>query len=176
MSERPITLVEAKTFLRVDGNNQDILIGDLIDTAAASIEQMTGLVCESRSITKVVDGFSARMPLHRAPVTAITAIAYVDANGADQTLNVNQVDLRVFAGAPVLVPASGVTLPDTDGSTGSVAITFTAGYATNADAPATLRTAARLLVSDMFDNRGVNGEVPNRVADLLASLRLVDLP
>lgn len=176
MTDRPITVAEAKTFLRVDGTNDDVLIGDLIDTAAASIEAMTGLVCESRSIVKTFDGFSSRMALHRAPVTAITAIAYVDADGVDRTLNVNQLELREFAGAPVLVPASGVTLPDTDGSTGAVAVTFTAGYATNAAAPATLRTAARLLVADWFDNRAINGEVPNRIMDLLAPLRLVDLP
>jgi uncharacterized phiE125 gp8 family phage protein len=176
----PITLIEAKAYLRVDGSDDDALIIDLINTAAARIESITGLICRRRSVVSGYASFTPggrqRIPLRRGPVAELTDMTYIAPDGTDQSLPLDQVDLRDFAGAPVLRPAFGVTLPATDGSDGSVQITFNAGYASNSEVPAALRTAARLLVAHWYRNRNEGADsVPAAVIDLLMPYRLQDI-
>jgi uncharacterized phiE125 gp8 family phage protein len=171
----PISLSEAKAYLRVDTDDEDALISDLIRAAATKIEGMTGIVCRSRTVYARFTSFGPRMPLRRGPAVSIDAVDYLDADGAPQALALDQVALRSFAGAPVMVAAPGVSLPVTDGSDGNGLVTFTAGYAGNAQADSAVRTAARILVAHWFDNRSGEQDTPQQVIDLLAPLRLADI-
>ena len=42
-AEEPVTLAEAKAFLRLDGSDEDALLGDLIATARDYLEMVSGL-------------------------------------------------------------------------------------------------------------------------------------
>lgn len=53
----PITLDEAKAQLRVDGNDQDSEIEDLIRDAAAWVEDYTGQILEPRDVIEHFSGF-----------------------------------------------------------------------------------------------------------------------
>lgn len=174
----PITLDEAKAHLKVETTDEDALISGLIDAAALAIETQTGIVCASRSKTFYFPTFGVRLVLPCAPITAVTAVTYVDALGVQQTLVSDQYRLRTFAGVPSLSPAFGVTWPATDSVDGAVSVTVTAGHASNDDIDPRIKTAAKLLIGHWFRNRdGIATDAQTAAVDavvgrMLSGLRL----
>jgi uncharacterized phiE125 gp8 family phage protein len=174
----PVTIAEAKTHLRVDTVDDDLLIGSLINAAAMAVEAETGIICAARSITVYFRSFSDRLALHYLPINSITAITYLDTDGATQTLASNQYRLGYFAGVAVINPANGVSYPATDTVDGAVAVTFNAGHASNAAIDARIKQAALLMVGHWYANReavnigNITSDVPMTVRYLLAGLRL----
>ena len=86
-SSEPITLAEAKLYLRVDTTADDALITALITAARETVERYTSRALVTQTITQVLDcfpGFGFRLAVH--PVQSITSITYKDSNGSDQTL------------------------------------------------------------------------------------------
>ena len=56
-ASEPITLEEAKNFLRVDGSDDDALIGALISAAREMCEQYTRRILVTTTIDEYFDGF-----------------------------------------------------------------------------------------------------------------------
>lgn len=172
----PVTLAEAKMHCRVDGTAEDAYITGLIGLAADALERDTGIVCRARNITLARDSFTdngqQRIPLTVAPLNSVGGVVYDAADGTAQTLGAGQYRLRESAGMPYIVPAHGVSWPATESIPGAVRVTVNAGYASNADIPATLRHAALLLIGHMYENREavVNGQPPHEVPLAYASL------
>lgn len=176
----PITLAEAKAYLRVDSDDEDDLIGGLINAAAGAIESETGLACKVKTVAFTFAKFSPRLMCLRGPVLAIDSVTYIDTAGDEQTLPSDQYRVRSFAGVPVLNPATGVSWPATDSCDGAVTVTASIGHTTRADIDDRIKMAAKLLVGHWYANReavmdGAPGEVPMTVRYLLADLRLANV-
>ena len=149
----PITLDEAKTHCRVYGNDDDAYLTALIVAAREIAESSTGLALITQTWGIYLDGFpcsSIRFPI--APLLTVESADYVDADGAEQTLDPSAyvVDDKSRLGRIVAVDS----WPTTADVPNAVTITITAGYGQTADTvPMPIRQAMLLLIGEMYENR-----------------------
>lgn len=148
--EAVLSLEDAKLHLRVDADDdgEDTLIASLRDGAVAAVEFYTKVMLVAAERTWL-GRFGSRIVLGTGPVTAVSAISYLDTAGADVDLVVG--DWRLALGE--LVPGVGKRWPTAADGDGVVTVTFMAGY-TDLTRPATLVTAVRLMLAYLYENRG----------------------
>lgn len=138
----PITLAEAKTFLRLDHDAEDALLETLIASARERLEARLNLALITRPMQLAMSS-SGEIALPRWPVASVDTVI---ADGAPTT------DFH----ADLRKRPSTVTVCADD----HVEVEFTAGYGTTpADVPAPLRQAMLLLVARSYEYRG-EGEMP----------------
>ena len=159
----PITLVEAKAFLKVETNDDDLLITGLINSAAEYAEQYTGIVCYAREQTFQFDAFTGRFELPRRPIRGISSINYIDSDGTAESLY--DFTLRETYGFTT-VSISGVW-PSISTVYPGIDIVAEVGYRENDDVPSGIRTFALLYVNWLYTNRD-GGEVPKSILAQLA--------
>lgn len=154
----PVSLAEAKAHLRVDVDADDGLIGALIATARAHIEQIARpqLAMITQTWDKIFDDWPATVfELRPWPLQAVTSISYTTAAGVTTTWSSANyvIDTASEPGRVALV--DGVSWPSvTLRRLNGVAIRFTAGYgASGAAVPLALRQAILMLVGHWYENR-----------------------
>jgi uncharacterized phiE125 gp8 family phage protein len=94
-ASEPITLTEAKNFLRVDNSDEDALISALISAARSMCEEYTRRILVTTTIDEYFDQFpknhwdthSNLLYLSRGPVTSIDSVKFVDEIGSEQTID-----------------------------------------------------------------------------------------
>lgn len=108
---------------------------------------------------KVTDGLEIHLPMPR--LIAITSIAYVDADGADQTLSSDDYVICQSDDDPFLLPADeDAGWPETADQRNAVTITYTCGYGDSADdVPDDIKAGLLLLVADLYRNREAQTEM-----------------
>lgn len=147
--EAVMPLALAKAHLRVLDDDSDILIAALRDAALDMVEQYTEKALAPREF-KWRGRLSETFELGISPVTAISAITYLDENGVSQDLTPNAT-LRI-AMRDRVETLTNVDVPEQAEGDGVAEITFTAGYAAGMVPPSIL-TAARLMLGHLFMNR-----------------------
>jgi uncharacterized phiE125 gp8 family phage protein len=155
-AEEPVSLVEAKTHLRVDHVDEDALIGSLIVAARQHVEERSGRALTTQTWVYRADAFpwaadAIRLP--RPPLRSVTSIEYVGGDGA--TVTWGAANYRVdHASEPARIsPAHGASWPTPQEVTNAVTITYTAGYGTAVDVPEAIRQAMLLLIGHWYANR-----------------------
>ena len=147
----PISLQDAKAWLRVDDDFEDAVIQQLIDTAARHIENVYGVVSVEQGRTFCFDRFSVEMRLPCNPVNpAIVALKYYDLDGEQ----VPFVGARAVErdGTFWLFPPIGEAWPRSASAPGAVQVIATVGYADDA-VPDDIKQATRLLIDHWFTTR-----------------------
>lgn len=159
----PITLAEAKKQSRVEIPDDDDLIADFIATARGLFEDETSRSFIDTAWRLTLPWFPSDSGYHyhnipgikvpRADFRSVESITYIDTLGVVQTVDPSAYSIEV--GAPGWIwPAYGTTWPATMSFPGSVTIDFTVGYGpTAADVPEAVRTAVRLMVAHLYENR-----------------------
>ncbi|MCB1541184.1 MAG: head-tail connector protein [Rhodoblastus sp.] len=189
----PVTLAEARSWLRVDTTDEDAAIGSLIAAAREIMEMATRRVLVMQSWRIVMDAWPpagadrswtllstrpAALPgevvLPLAPVQSVAAIRIYDSMGVSQTLPTSS--WRLVAAPERARIVFVATPPQPAASVAGIEIDVVAGYGDPPDTPAPLRHAILSLVSYWFDNRGdVAGSdadnLPPRAAALIAPFR-----
>lgn len=176
----PVSLTEAKSWLRVATSDDDDLIESIVTSARQHLESQT----QRMFITQVwrlvfdawpPDGLVEAVP---APLQSLDAVRVYDESGAS-----HDIDLGGFvvdrAGSAIAAPVW--TLPMPGRAVAGIEIDVTAGYGDDpSDVPAPLRQAIRQLVAHWYDNRGVvatgaESVLPAGVRLLIAPFRRVSL-
>jgi len=155
----PITLAEAKAFLRVDHDDEDALLETLIRAAREQLEAHLNIAMISRPMQIAVTGAGA-VKLPRWPIVSLDDVAADGVSTQDYTAN-----LRA---RPAVV---------TIAANGPVEIAFTAGYGPSSDdVPAPLRQAMLLLIAQGFEHRDDSAaRLPLMVDALTMPYRVVGL-
>ena len=111
------------------------------------------------------------------PIRSVTAIAYTASDGTSSTpLSLSQIVQPIGNDRYHLRMKKGFSWPSTDGSPNAVAITFQAGWPTQAKLPGTLTRAILMLVSHFYENReavltgSISKEVELGVQSMLAMM------
>jgi uncharacterized phiE125 gp8 family phage protein len=148
-----IDVTAAKAWIRKLTDEEDDLIGGLVNAAVATIEAQTGKYMSVKDFTQALGGFPACSPfairLSRGPVTEVAAIEY---DPSDGTAAVEVDDFRLIEGLNgALLPAYGEIWPATLDGPATVRIAYSAGFA-DGEAPE-LDQAALMLVAHWYQNR-----------------------
>ncbi len=150
----PVSLAEAKAHCRIDGSEEDALVGLLIDAAVSHLDGWTGvlgrcLVTQTWRIDYAEFSEQVRVPLW--PVQSVT-VSYIDVAGVTRTLASNQYELRNDGEGAFVCAAPGLLWPVTGESNSAVSVTAVCG-APASEVPAAIKAAMLLMVGDMYRNR-----------------------
>jgi uncharacterized phiE125 gp8 family phage protein len=178
----PVSLAEAKAFLRVEHDDDDDIIAALIAGARIFAEAQTrrALIVQSWRLCLDTWPASGRIEVRPAPLRSLTAArVYVDDEDSEP------VDVDGFvedtAGSALIFPPWAMRQPGR--SAAGIELDVSAGYGAAAiDVPEPLRQAIRLLAAHWYENRGVVAlgqtsavTLPVSVPALLAPYRMVAL-
>jgi len=177
----PVSLDEAKAWLRQDASDEDDLIQALIVSARITLEtytrrffvtQIWRLAYDAWPLRRIDQG-GATMALPFAPLQNVAAIRVYDAAGAATTL----------APTTYVAPAAGArarlaflaTPPDPGRAVDGIEIDLVLGYGSLAsDTPAPLRSAMLMLIAQWREHRGDDAgaaSLPAGVCALASSFR-----
>ena len=152
-ASEPISLTEAKLYLRVDTTADDALITALITAARETVERYTSRALVTQTITQVLDcfpGFGFRLAVH--PVQSITSIAYKDSNGDTQTLASSIYMLDNYEMPNAVVLKANQQFPSTYDETNAVTVVYVAGESAG-NVPKAILQAMYLTIADFYENR-----------------------
>ncbi len=180
----PVTLVEAKQFLRIEDSAEDSFIDTLITAARLHIEGTTGRALISQSWRVVYDNWPSdrtiRLPV--APLISLSAItAYdVDGNATSLALAQFQPESRT-APASIFLPRLPSDAPPLRERAG-IEVDYIAGFGSApGDVPSDLRQGILMLVGYWFEHRdavviaGSGAIVPSGFDRQLSAYRRVSL-
>lgn len=156
-----IGLPEARQYLKVDDDADDLVIRKLLASAAADAGQECGRGFGVATYSVTFDGFPIvecravpiRLPVR--PVTEVVALRYRDADGVLVTMPTT--DYWVGSQAGVVFPVAGAWPATQTGRPECVEVEFTAGHAP-ADLPPQAWAAIMLILADRYEHRGDEGD------------------
>ncbi len=162
-ASEPVSLVEAKLFLRVDHGGEDSLIATLIGAAREAVEAGCGRALITRRVRESLDIWRADAVggalLGLGPVTNVIAVRLIASNGAQSIIEPNRCRLEGAGDRPRLVFESG--LPATLRAAGGIEIEYDAGFAADAAAlPVALRLATLQVVAALYEARQGEAAIP----------------
>jgi len=179
----PITLAEAKHFLRVEHDDDDDVIAALIAGARIHVETQTrrALIAQSWRLTRDVWPTTGCLALLPVPVKTLDAVRVYKSDETTLSLDLSGFTLDKSDAPARLAVVHGVP-PAPERPAAGIEIDITCGYGdASADVPEPLRQAIRLLVAHWYENRGLiasGGEVavlPQSAAALIAPYRVLAL-
>jgi len=181
-AEEPVSLVEAKAFLRLDDTAEDALVETLVTAARLHVEGTTARATVAQSWRLVLDEWpldrEIRLPV--GPLLTLSAVTVFDDEGDPTELALGQ--FETDAATPrLLLPADIDGLPVMRERQG-IEIDYVAGFGLDGAAvPADLKHAMLSLVAYWFANRdavivaGSGAVVPPGFDRLVAGYRQVRL-
>ena len=171
-----------------DNGPGDALLEGFIAAAHEACEQRTERALITSTWQLTMDGFPsachgnplAAIRILRCPVQAVASIKYDDADGVEQTLaTTGAYRVNIWAEPATITPVG--SWPATlSGHTGTVRVTFVAGYGDDpTDVPEPLKKWIKLSVGDLYERRNASGETPvtehGFVDNLLQPYRLLGI-
>ncbi len=175
----PVSLAEAKGWLRVEGSDEDSLIQALIIAARLMVESEIGLVLLAQNWRFVGDTWpsSEAIPVPIGRVIAVTGARVFAANGMPQALNADNFEILKGEERDAVLP---VTRPAPGRARGGIEIDLRLGFGEfAAQVPEPLRLAMRQLIALWFENRGdatiIERGLPAPVRALLKPFRRLRL-
>lgn len=194
----PVSLDEAKLFLRVSDTSEDDLISSLITSARSYCEVCTRRCFMTTTFDYYLDSFgtisggyfnrlnrqnptltnflpnTGYISLPRPPLQSVTSIRYYDTQDVLQTVNTSAYIVKLGSeGIGAVTVQYGSLFPIALSQIDSVIIRFVAGYTSVDTVPEGIKTAIKFLVNHWYSHRlavsdAAGVEVPLGVNALLA--------
>lgn len=164
----PVTLEEAKSFLRVDVSDDDTQIGSLITAARGYAEHYAQCSFAAQTWELGLNTFPfLAIELQNPPVTDVVSIKYTDAAGVEQTLSESAYTLDDYGLTARIWPIDDVwPVTSIADIPNAVRVRYTAGAC-----PAMAKTAILEMLAHLYENRE-EGVVPSTVARLLDTVKV----
>lgn len=175
----PLSLAEARLWLRIDGSEEDDLIQALIVAARMLVEAEIGQVLIGQNWRLVGDGWPAGeiIPVRVGRILGVTGGRIFDAAGVPTALSAANFTLQTAGEPPGLLP---LQRPAPGRARAGIEIDLRLGFGESAaDVPETLRLAIRRLVTLWHENRGdgrdMEAGLPPQIRALVRPFRRIRL-
>lgn len=149
----PVSVAEAKRFLRVDHDADDAQIEAMIRAAEDMVENYIGraLITQARVMYRYA--WRRIMPLVRTPVQFITSVQYYDSDDVLQTASADLYYLDDVDGAVIQRDDQSWPTSSTD-KPWPIRITYSAGYGdASSDVPDGILLAIKNILADSYEQR-----------------------
>lgn len=175
-SAEPVSLIEAKLHLRVDGDDDNTLIALQISAVREQVEleARRSLMTQTLAVRLAEWPTGDRLWLPQPPLQSVTHIKYTDDDGALQTMAASDYIVYTDPEPGHVVLTASTNWPAADLQPGeSIVITYVAGYGAATAVPARYKQAMLLLLGHWYENResvvvgAITGELPMAVRSLL---------
>lgn len=164
-ASEPLTLSEAKSYLRIDNTHEDILIGDLIVASRMMAEHWLkrSLITQTWKLS-YDDYVCDEVPLPMGPVSSISSVIVFNRDGSSQTI-----DPDVY----VLNAAKNTILLDTALFGFRIEITYITGYGNSTAVPKPIKQGMLAHIASMYDCRGESDDssIPRQSVGLYMPFR-----
>ena len=174
----PVSLLEAKAYLRVDNTDEDTLIGTLITAARQWVESYLDRALILRQLVLRLDTFPVEIELPQPPLstfgtTTAVSVTYTLETGTTATLSSSEYRIDRTSTPGVLRQNYSGSWPGHLNDYNSIAVTYWAGYGHDeGDIPPAIKNAILLMVGHLFENRSavVTGTITKPIEFALESL------
>jgi len=179
----PVSVSEAKDYLRVDSAVEDPVVASLILAARLHIEGALDIAMVTQSWSLFLDGWpeDGRVSIPLGPLKSVDSVKVYDAEDTAQTVSPETYVVDLSALRPRLVRQAGAVWPTPGRAANGIEIALTAGYGDTTDkVPQPIRQAVLMLAAHWYEQREPvvfekPDELPHGVADLLKPYRQVRL-
>lgn len=153
---QPLTIDEVKRHLRIDVNDDDIVIAPMLAAGVAHVENhISGAL-----MTQTWDMFLDEWPeddmiaLPKPPLQSVTSIQYTPDGGVLSTFaSSNYIVDTASTPGRIVLNRNAAWPTDTLQAANGVVIRFVCGYTSAANVPGPIKHALKLLLGDMYENR-----------------------
>lgn len=155
-ASEPLSVAEAKNYLRIDTDDEDGLIGELIKSARDFIESHTRRQLVTATWREIFDRFpedSCPIRLSRSPVQTVGSVKYRDPADILQTLSASVFKVDGSESRARIALKELQEWPDTREEIAVVEVEYTAGYGTQLQQPPVAKSLIRYLVNLMHEHR-----------------------
>ena len=179
----PVAVAEAKAHMRVDGTDEDVLIGSLLLMSRLHIEAALSLALITQSWTVVLDRWPgpAGVDLPLSPLQSVDAIRVKDGGGGITLVPPESYLVDLASRSPRILWNAGVPVAPRVPANG-IEIDMTVGFgATAASVPAPLKHAILMLTAHWYEHRdpqeigSAGARIPDAVSELINPFRVIRL-
>lgn len=184
----PISLTDAKLHLRVDHDDEDLLIEGLIKAATDHLDGWTGMLgrcLEEQEWRQDFDRFEQVIRLPLWPINSISSITWRNRAGQIATIDSDDYALKFDALGAHVRFKDGFSYPSGLYQSAAISVTFSAGCPQAGDpaestVPAAIKATILLLVGHWYQNREAVSdsgatELPLAISSLIAPYRRIGL-
>jgi uncharacterized phiE125 gp8 family phage protein len=179
----PVSVSEAKDYLRIDSAVEDPVVASLILAARLHIEGALDIAMMSQSWSLFLDCWpeDGCVPIPLGPLKSVDSVKVYDADDAAQTVSPETYAVDLSSLRPRLVRQAGAVWPQPGRAANAIEIAVTAGYGDAPDqVPQPIRQAVLMLVAHWYQERepivfDKPDALPHGIADLLKPYRQVRL-
>ena len=151
-----VTTQRARDNSRIPDTSEDDWIQYAIESAHDYFERTLGCCIATTQFRAKLDQFPrnrASIELPVWPIAEVTRLAYLDSEGNEQDIPLEQIVQPVDQGRYAIRLANHARFPEAKRTPNAVTIDFTAGWPEPAAVPKTLTRAALMLISHWYENR-----------------------
>jgi uncharacterized phiE125 gp8 family phage protein len=166
----PVTLTEAKSQLRVTGNEEDTLILAYLRAATRYAENYLGRALITQTLEAKFERFPCgyeALELPQPPLQSVTSIVYRSAETTYTTLPTTEYEVDVVSPRGRIILGYGKSWPTTLGMPMAfdVTVRYVAGYGVDSTyIPATIRSAILMFLAHLYEQReAVTDQIVNVV-------------
>jgi len=178
---KPVTLAKIKQHLRLDHDEDDEYLIDLLDAATLHVEAATGLYLVNRTVRQYVDTIpvSRSVLLEASPASSIKEVRGFDSDGNPNAFLAANYRLDTRFETPAVVFNANINYQN---FYNGIEIDFVAGFGdTGIDVPSNIIRAILVLIAHWYEFRGTalpgdeTAFIPNSIESLLAPARRIKL-
>jgi uncharacterized phiE125 gp8 family phage protein len=174
----PVTVTELKEFARIDGTDEDTLLGTIIISVRQAMELFLRRALVEQTIQMTFDFWDVEMiELARPPLLSISKVFTLDEDDTETTYSSTNYYTITEAIPGKIVIKQGATLPtNTTRDVAGFGIEYLAGYGSQAsDVPELIRTCLMEWGTMVYENRAECTKVPIEIQSKLHLYRVIEI-
>lgn len=163
----PVSLAEMKVHCRVDYGDHDTILSMMITAVRQWLEKEYQLSLVRRTYRADLWDFHSEIKLPRGPLASLSSVKYLSTDSPEVLTTLSGVYLADTGRDVIYIdPNYTGSLPSSSNRHDGVQITYVAGYAPlgspedyAGNVPAAIKSALKLQVADLFENRETNTQL-----------------